>query len=137
MRRGILVLAAVAAIWATVSWMRPEATPTRVAVVSRSDPSLPANMLPAVVRESTVDPPPTAAGPAAPPVVQATASQSSTVIETDGGRSVTIVNSGSAVASTGGNTVIGSDQPGGHATVVNGPVTAVGNSSDVRVISRP
>jgi hypothetical protein len=56
---------------------------------------------------------------------------SSEVVATDAG-GVTIVNSGSASASTGGNTAVGPDA----GTVVTGPVSVVGNSSEVR-ISRP
>ena len=59
------------------------------------------------------------------------ATRSTTVVRSDAG-GITVVNEGSAVASTGGNTVIGPPD----ATVVNGAVSAVGNSSEVRV-SRP
>ena len=52
------------------------------------------------------------------------ASRSSTVVQ-GGGGTVAVVNEGSAVASTGGNTVIGPPD----ARVTNGPATAVGNVS--------
>lgn len=85
-------------------------------------------------------PPPTAAAPEPVPTTAAgrspepavVTSRSSTVVTSPSG-GVTVVNEGSAAASTGGNTVLGA--PGG-ATVVNGPVTAVGNASQVR-ISQP
>ncbi len=54
--------------------------------------------------------------------------RSTTVVRSDGG-SVTVVNEGSASASTGDNTVIGPPS----ATVNEGAVTAVGNSAEVRI----
>ena len=59
------------------------------------------------------------------------ADRSSTVVRSGAGR-VTVVNEGSGWASTGGNTVFG--PPDAH--VSNGPVSAVGSSSEVRVSRR-
>lgn len=74
----------------------------------------------------TASAPPTTAGPAA-----AVATRATTVVRSDSA-GVKVTNTGSAVASTGGNTVIGPPD----ARVSNGPVSAVGNASEVR-ITRP
>ena len=58
----------------------------------------------------------------------AAATRSTTVVRSDAG-GVTVINEGSATASSGGNTVIGPPS----ATVNEGPVTAVGNSAEVRI----
>ena len=62
------------------------------------------------------------------PKPKAAATRSTTVVRSDAG-GVTVVNEGSASASTGNNTVIGPPS----ATVNEGPVTAVGNAADVRI----
>ena len=76
----------------------------------------------------------TAPAPAPDPVTTTTttpatrtvvSTRSTPVVRTDPGGEVTIVNEGSAVANTGGNTVIGPPD----ATVVRGPATAIGNLS--------
>jgi hypothetical protein len=73
-------------------------------------------------------PPSTSPPPTTKPAV-ATPNRSSTAVRHEAG-GVTVTNEGSARASTGGNTVVGA--PDG-ASVVNGPVTAVGNASEVRI----
>jgi hypothetical protein len=62
------------------------------------------------------------------PKPRAAATRSTTVVRTDAG-GVTVVNEGSASASSGNNTVIGRPS----AQVNEGPVTAVGNSAGVRI----
>ena len=62
------------------------------------------------------------------PKAKAAATRSTTVVRTDAG-GLTVVNEGSATASSGNNTVIGPPT----ATVNEGPVTAIGNSADVRI----
>ena len=122
MVRWVIVLGAVVAgvvLLAAPDQERP------LAVVGHTGVSVPGQ--PATTAATPV---PTTATPAPKPTV--VTSRSSTVVTSSSG-GVTVVNEGSALASTGGNTVIGA--PDG-ATVVNGPVTAVGNASEVRV-SRP
>jgi hypothetical protein len=68
----------------------------------------------------------------------AAATRSTTVVRSDAG-GVTVVNEGSSTASSGNNTVIGPPSaqgpsgPQSGVTVNEGPVTAVGNSADVRI----
>ena len=62
------------------------------------------------------------------PKPKVAATRSTTVVRTDAG-GVTVVNEGSATASSGSNTVIGPPS----AQVNEGPVTAVGNAADVRI----
>ena len=62
------------------------------------------------------------------PKPKAAATRSTTVVRADGG-GLTVVNEGSATASSGNNTVVG--PPSAH--VNEGPVTAVGNRAEVRI----
>jgi hypothetical protein len=62
------------------------------------------------------------------PKPKVAATRGTTVVRADGG-SLTVVNEGSATASSGNNTVIGPPS----ATVNEGPVTAIGNTADVRI----
>ena len=62
------------------------------------------------------------------PKPRAAATRSTTVVRTDAG-GLTVVNEGSATASSGNNTVVGPPS----ATVNEGPVTAIGNTADVRI----
>lgn len=130
---GALIVALVGVAAAAAGLLPGHEPADPIAVVGRSGPDAFTVPQPAPAR---VDAPPTTAVVLAPAAVTAVASQSSTVVVTGGGR-VSVVSSGAAVASTGGNTVVGSNQPGGQASVVNGPVTAIGSSSDVQVLSRP
>ena len=82
--------------------------------------------LPAVVATT---PPATVPETPAPPTAPKTSSEGSSEVVYSDDQGVKVVNSGTATASTGGNTVVGP----GSASVVNGPVSAVGNSSEVRV----
>ena len=72
------------------------------------------------------------------PKPRAAVTRSTTVARSDAG-GVTVVNEGSATASSGGNTVVGppsAQSPSGPqsgVTVDEGPVTAVGNSAEVRI----
>ncbi len=115
MRRGLafVLLAAGAVVALALLGVPEEQHP--VAVVGHTGPPETSTTM----TVTTVPPTPTT--PKAPVVA---VSRSSTVVRTDAG-GVTVVNEGSAVASTGGNTVIGPPD----ATVVNGPATAVGNVS--------
>jgi len=127
-RRGLLVAVAIGAIVAALALARQPDRVEPVAVVGHSQVLSPTTTLaPAAVPVPTPTPSPTPA----PAAVAVAASRSSTVVESGSGR-VSVTNEGSAVASTGGNTVVGP----GSASVVNGPVSAVGNQSEVRV-SRP
>ena len=79
-----------------------------------------------------------AATTTAKPSPKTAATRSTTVVRADAG-GVTVVNEGSATASSGGNTVVGPPSaqgpsgPGSGVTVDEGPVTAVGNSAEVRI----
>ena len=87
---------------------------------------------PTSVEATTTSPVPPSPAPTSSVVSPKVATgKSSSVVRSDA-RGVTIVNEGSAVASTGGNTVIGPPD----ASVSNGPVSAVGNASEVRVTPR-
>jgi hypothetical protein len=125
-RRGLIVVVVAAAAFAALAFLRPSDDGAPVAVVGHTG----------IVQLTSTTAAPVAAAPAPTPTTapqpKVVANRSSTVVHADAG-SVTVVSSGEAVASTGGNTVLGT--PDG-ASVVNGPVTAVGNSSEVR-ISRP
>ena len=124
MRRAVgLVLVAVVAVAALVLLRAPGGEQPVAVVGHRGLPPQPS---------STTVPAMTASTPtttAKPTVV--VANRSRTVVRSDAG-GVTVVNEGSAVAGTGGNTVIGPP----HASVSNGPVSAVGNSAEVRVSRR-
>ena len=121
MRRAVgLVLVAVVAV-AAVVLLRAPAGEQPVAVVGhRGAPPQPSSTtVPGVAPTTTAEP------------AVVVANRSRTVVRSDAG-GVTVVNEGSAVASTGGNTVIGPPD----ASVSNGPVSAVGNSAEVRVSRR-
>ena len=96
---------------------------TPVAVISETQTAVPV-----VVNTTSLSVP---APPELPPATKTVTEGSSEVVYSEE-EGVKVVNSGSAGASTGGNTAVGP----GSATVVNGPVSAVGNSSEVR-INRP
>ncbi len=82
--------------------------------------------------ETTVTTPAPALAPAptttTKPKPKAAATRSTTVVRSDAG-GLTVVNEGSATASSGNNTVVGPPS----ATVDEGPVTAIGNTADVRI----
>lgn len=88
----------------------------------------------AVVGHAGVETTTTTAAPAPAPTTTTTAkprvaaTRSTTVVRAPGG-GLTVVNEGSATASSGGNTVIGPPS----AQVNEGPVTAIGNTADVRI----
>ena len=88
----------------------------------------------ATIGHAGVEPTTTTAAPAPAPTTttkpkpKAPATRSTTVVRTDAG-GLTVVNEGSATASSGNNTVIG--PPSAH--VNEGPVTAIGNTADVRI----
>jgi hypothetical protein len=119
MRRG-MVLAAMAglAVFAVVL-LRPAPAPERPV---------------ATVGHAGVEPAPTTTAAAPAPTTTTTAkprvaaTRGTTVVRADGG-GLTVVNEGSATASSGNNTVIGPPS----ATVNEGPVTAIGNTADVRI----
>ena len=111
-----LVLAA-AALLARPEADRPVATVGHAGVETTATTAVPARA-PAPATTTTTKPKPKTA----------TATRSTTVVRSDAG-GVTVVNEGSASASTGGNIVVGPPS----ATVNEGPVTAVGNSAEVRI----
>jgi hypothetical protein len=123
MRRGI-ALAVVAAI----------ALAAAVLLAGRADPTQPVAVVghtgtaDAVPASTTAPPPAPAPTTTSKPKPQAAATRSTTVVRSDAG-GLTVVNEGSATASSGGNTVIGPP----CAQVNEGPVSAVGNSADVRI----
>lgn len=133
MRRA-LVLAVTAGLALLAVALRPGAEPDRpVATVGH------AGAEPAPT--TTATPPAPAPAPATTttaPTPRAAATRSTTVVRTDAG-GVTVVNEGSASASSGNNTVIGPPSaqgpsgPQSGVTVTEGPVTAVGNAADVRI----
>jgi hypothetical protein len=123
LRRALLVAAVSVIAAAAVAQLRAHEAARPVAVIGRAEASTTTVAAPA-----TTAPIPTTTTTVGQVVV---ANRSTTVVQAGGGR-VSVTNEGSATASTGGNVAIGPES----ATVVNGPVTAVGNSADVRV-SRP
>ena len=98
----------------------------------------------ATIGHAGLEPTTTTAAPALAPTTttkptpKAATTRSTTVVRADAG-GVTVVNEGSATASSGNNTVIGPPSgqgpsgPQGGVTVNEGPVTAVGNSAEVRI----
>ena len=126
MRRAVLLgaLVTLAVLALTVRAAPEEDRP--VALVGHAGAPAPPSTTTPPVPTTAMIPVPTTAKPTA------AASRSSTVVRSDAGGRVTVVNEGSAVASTGGNTVIGPPD----ASMSNGPVSAVGNSSEVRVSRR-
>ena len=130
MRRG-LTLAAVATL----------ALATAALLAAGPEPDRPV----AVVGHAGVETTTTTAAPAPAPATTTTtakpkvaATRSTTVVRAEGG-GLTVVNEGSATASSGNNTVVGPPSaqgpsgPQSGVAVNEGPVTAIGNRADVRI----
>lgn len=109
-----------------------------VALIRAPEPDRPL----AVTGHAGVETTTTAAAPAPTTTTtakpRAAATRSTTVVGADAG-GLTVVNQGSATASSGNNTAVGPPSaqgpsgPGSGVTVNEGPVTAIGNSADVRI----
>jgi len=134
MRRGMILAAIAILALATAALLAGGGGPERpVAVVGHT------GAVEAVPATTTT----TATAPPAPttttkPKPKAAATRSTTVVRADAG-GVTVINEGSATASSGNNTVIGPPSaqgpsgPGSGVTVDEGPVTAIGNTAEVRL----
>ena len=125
-RRALILAVAVAVATLGLTVLAGSSADRPVAVVGHTGPPMGEVTTTAPVPTTAEVPPATVAN-----TKVAVANRSSTVVRSDSG-GVRVVNEGSAVASTGGNTVIGPPD----ASVSNGPVTAVGNSSEVRITRR-
>lgn len=118
MRRSLTLAAVATLALATVALLAAGPEPDRpVAVVGHAGVE---------TTTTTPAPAPSITTTTAKPKVAAT--RSTTVVRADAG-GVTVVNEGSATASSGNNTVVG--RPSAH--VNEGPVTAIGNAADVRI----
>lgn len=123
MRRGMTLAAIATLALATAALLAGGGEPDRpVAVVGH------AGTVDAVPATTAIPPPAPAPTTTTTPKPKAAATRSTTVVRADAG-GLTIVNEGSATASSGNNTVIG--PPAAH--VDEAPVTAVGNAADVRI----
>ena len=124
MRRGMTLAAIATLALAIAALLAGRGVPDRpVAVVGHAGTveAVPAT----TTTTATATPAPTTT---TKPKPKAAATRSTTVVRADAG-GVTVVNEGSATASSGNNTVIG--PPSAH--VDEGPVTAIGNTAEVRI----